>query len=414
MKKVMVVDNGQFVELAVRLGRDFDVYYCTPWQAEFPTVNIHYIGYGLEEITVVKSMFSIPVEEIDFYVFPDLYHPEEQAHLVAMGKDVWGAREGEALELDRKGAKKLLKRLKLPVGEYTEVKGMDALRDFLKANKEQYVKLPFWRGVWESMFAADYKAAEPKLDLSAHRLGPIQHLLKWICEEPLPDRIEAGIDSYCVDGAWPGLTLAGIEEKDKFYIGVMKKMADFPEPLSRVNEALSPTMKEYGYRNFFSTECRIGKDHEPYLIDATCRCPSPPGELMQELFTNFSEIIEKGASGKCIDPEPAAKFGVQARIVSGFAKRNFCPVDFPEAIRKNVKLVNCCKIKGRYYVIPQDGELDQIGNLVAWGSTREKAQAQLQDMAKEISGPDVVVMSDYFDAADAEIEKAKEMGLDLM
>src|SRR5579859_5703937 len=143
---VMVVDQGHFAELAAVLARSFGkVYYWVPAYSGFKKITKARIGYGLEGLELVDDIFQIPIDEVDLYVFPDVYFGWLQTHLRSLGKAVWGAGQGEKMELDRAWMKDEMKKLGLPVGPWKRVKGMDALREYLKANKDQYVKVSEFR-----------------------------------------------------------------------------------------------------------------------------------------------------------------------------------------------------------------------------------------------------------------------------
>ncbi len=267
-KTVMVVDNGLFCEMAVRLARDFGkVYYFCPWVDAFPRMNKAMIGHGLEGIEVVDDIFGPHFDDISVFAFPDVYFGELQVWLESEGRLVWGARMGEEMELERDSMKELMKDIGLPVGPWSKVKGMDALREYLKANPKQYVKVNKWRGLMETFYAKDYKSVEPKLDEVEYNLGEFKKIIDFIVEKDLTDKVEIGVDGYTVDGKFPSKLLAGIEVKDRGYIGVFKDYSDLPKEMTDFDKAISPTLKNYGYRGFYSTEIRVGKDHVPYMID---------------------------------------------------------------------------------------------------------------------------------------------------
>jgi hypothetical protein len=260
----------------------------------------------------------------------------------------------------------------------------------------------------------DYKTSEPLLDEVQHRLGAFSKIAEFICEVPIPDAVEVGWDGYTVDGQFPASTLAGIEIKDRAYVGAIKLTKSLPSQILQVNDGLSEAMKETQYRGPFSTEIRVGKDKQPYLIDFTARYPSPPNQLQQEMFANFTDTLWQGANGKLIDPKPTAKFGAQAILQSDFAGKNWQPVSFPKELESHVKLNNCVKVQGQYYVVPQPVELTQIGALVAWGDTMESAIEQVKSMSEELTGYGITVPTEAFDDAEEEIAKAKEMGLSVL
>src|SRR5271165_2805875 len=131
----MVADLGLFAETAAVLARSFaKVYYYVPAQTGFKKITKARIGYGIEGIELVDSLFQIPIDQVDLYVFTDLYMGWEQTHLRSLGKAVWGSGLGEKMELDRGWMKERMKSLGLPVGPWKRIRGMDALREHLKAN----------------------------------------------------------------------------------------------------------------------------------------------------------------------------------------------------------------------------------------------------------------------------------------
>src|SRR5882724_7828370 len=105
-KTVCVVDNGLFVELALTLTPHFKrVYYFSPWsQSGYPRSNALLIGHGVPNVTRIESIWEV-LDEVDLFVFPDVYFGSLQLHLAALGKRVWGGRMGEEIELARDASK---------------------------------------------------------------------------------------------------------------------------------------------------------------------------------------------------------------------------------------------------------------------------------------------------------------------
>jgi hypothetical protein len=73
-KTVCVVANPLFVSLAERLTRDFGkVFLHVPFSGSFPTMNHGMVGYGLPGVELVDDVFGPHFENVDLWVFPDLY-----------------------------------------------------------------------------------------------------------------------------------------------------------------------------------------------------------------------------------------------------------------------------------------------------------------------------------------------------
>jgi hypothetical protein len=415
-KVCMVVTHGLFVSQAERLARDFKkVYLVVSWNSHsFPTVNHWAPGMGLPNVEKVKSIWGPHLEECDLIVFPDIYFSDEQIRLEKMGYRVWGGRNGEEMECYRETCKEVMEGLGLPVQPWTLVKGITALREYLKGHENQHVKLDMWRGTFETFKAETYAAVETQLDKIALKLGGMKEETEFVVEQDLPDCVEVGLDTFCIDGHYPSQTIVGIEVKDLGYVGEFKKWKDIPEPIRLWNEEMAAEFARYGYRGDVSNELRIGKDMKAYMIDATCRSPSPPGELLQEYYTNYSEIRWYGAEGIVIDPIPAGKFGVQVVMRSEFAKEEWQPVTFDEKYAKQIKLFNCCvNAKGERFVVPQSEDMGEVGAIIGWGDTLEAAIAHMQKAADSIGGFQIKIPHGSIDEAKKQMEELSEMGLDV-
>ena len=408
----LVVDNGLFVELAIKLAKTYKkVYYYVPWECAFPKMNLSRIGHGIPSIELVDSIYGPHFDDIDLFFFPDIYFGWEQVHLVKMGKTVWGSRLGECLELSREGMKEILKELDMPVGKFWHVKGMSNLREFLQEHENVYVKCDKVRGTFETFHSRNYTLVEPKLDEIEWSLGRFKDLLEFTVEEALDDRVEFGTDAWTIDGQYPKKLISGLEIKDCGFASVFCDYADIPEPLTRFNTRMVPVFKAYGYRGFFSSEIRIGKDHKPYMIDFCARAPSPPNELYQEQYANLAECVWAGANGVVIDPEPVAKYGAEIMLHSSFADKNWQPLEFPEEIRDYVKLRNIYKDDRGYFVIPQSTGLPEIGAVVGLGDTLEEAFEHAIENAKLVDGYYLEAKEGAIDKVRAQIDKMKELGL---
>jgi hypothetical protein len=172
--------------------------------------------------------------------------------------------------------KEYMKELGLPVGHYEIVKGMDALRKYIKAHKNIWIKISTYRGDFETLQAKNYSYIQLKLDEIERELGAVKNEVEFICEDDLDDKVEVGYDGYCINGQFPNETMFGIEVKDLGYVGLMKPYKDLPEPVLNFNNVITPTMKAYGYKNFVSTEVRIGRDQIGFMNYFCGRTGSPP------------------------------------------------------------------------------------------------------------------------------------------
>ena len=412
-KTALVTCSALFVSLAERLARDGfgRVLLHVPHAGSFPTMNHGLVGHGLPGVELVDGVFGEHFDEVDCFVFPDLGHAALEVQLETMGKRVWGARHGQDLELYREACKEEMTKRGLPVQPWRTLKGVEALRAHLKKHKDQHVKINRWRGVTESFFSPKYEIVESKLDGLAHDLGAFKEMMEFIVEDDLPDRVEVGIDTFCVDGEYPDRTLVGIEAKDVGYVGQVRRWEQIPEPLRRWNEKMAPIFEKCGYRGSMSNEIRIGEDLDPYMIDATLRMPSPPGELMQEIVGNFPELVWAGANGELVEPRMTAKWGVEVIIKSSWAESNHLPVIVPKEHEQFVKLYNSVMIDGRRYVVPQDEQMSEVGAVLGLGDTLEEAIEHATEVGESVEGYGIKFGLGPVDQVKEQIEKIEEIGV---
>ena len=398
-KVCCVVDSGLFVELAVTLAKSFKkVYYFADWVSGFPKSNSILVGKGIPGVERIESIWP-HLEEIQLFVFPDVYSGRLQVQLEMMGKRVWGSRLGEDLELERVKSKEHMKRIGIDIGAYKSIRGIDALRDYLKKNKDQWVKISKWRGDFETFHSKDYTNIEPRLDALEHTLGARKKTTEFVVEEAINDAIEIGYDGYTVDGKFPKGGTFGVEIKDKGF--VMKKASwdEMPKAVTETNDKLSKTLASYRYRGFFSSEIRLTPQGKAYMIDPCARMGSPPGELFQIMFKNLPDILWNGAEGKLVEPEMAAPWGAELLLHSPWADKNWQAVQFPPKYRDNLKFRNLTIMDGKYYIVPHEQGLPEIGAVVALGQTMNEAIDNCKKIASEVQGYYIDLYPDSLDEA---------------
>ncbi len=405
-KTVCVYDNGLYFSVAQKLADSFDkVYYYTNWEGAFPTSNETLLGSGFPNVERINRFWD-KVDEIDLFVFPFIYNSDLQKYLVKQGKRVWGCREGDSMEIYRWDFLQYMIKLGMNVAHTDLVVGIDDLHKHLKKVEDKFVKTDaMTRGDIETFHHLNYDITEPILDKLAYELGPKQNSIRFIVQDPIPTAAEIGYDGYVIDGQFPDECLFGIEVKDKGYIGEVRKYADLPKEIKEINDALAATFKAYGYRGMFSSEIRIGEDGKAYLIDPTCRFPSPPTSVVLELYSNLAEILWEGADGNLIQPEFAAKFGAEIIGTSEFLKEGFMQIFYPEADAQFVKQANVCMIDGKTYAIPKYPNFDWVCEVVGIGNTLEETIADLKDRCDRIKGYKLALDCSILDGAIQELKK---------
>jgi hypothetical protein len=404
-KTALVWDNGIFTEIAVTLAKDFGrVLYYVPWTSGMPKSNALLIGEGLDGVERVSSPWA-HFDDIDIWIFPDVYEGDLQAWLASQGKRVWGCRTGAELEIDRPASKETSKKLGIDIGPYKVIKGLAALRKHLKAHDDQWVKISGTRGDMETFGAKTYKHVEPRLDELEHNLGALKKVMTFTVEQGINDAVETGYDGFTIDGKFPKAAMTGVEVKDEAYLMKTVRWSELPDQVRSVNEKLAPALKRYGYRGFISTEVRCTEDGKAYLIDPCCRAGSPPNELYQIMMANMAEAIWEGADGIVVEPEFRSRWGAEVLLISEWADQNWMHVSFPPEVRENVKLRNFCMIEGEYYVIPQWTGSAEIGAVVALGDTPDHAIAEVKRICELVEGHLLTKPCDALDIAREQLDK---------
>ncbi len=412
-KVCCVVDNGLFVEIAITLSKDFKkVLYFTEWRNSFPSKKGVMIGTGFNEIERINNLFDV-IDEVDVFVFPDCYDGDLQCYLRQQGKFVFGGGNGDELELWRAEAKKLFKKLGLPVNPYKVIIGLETLRNHLKKVENKFVKISCYRGECETFHHNKYFLTEPILDLMESKMGAMQYDYEFIVEDAIDgdDVVEAGTDLYTIDGKYPKNIICGFEIKDLGYIGKVNEFEKLSPLITNYNIKISDTLKDYEYRGFMSSEIRVGKDKISYMIDACQRAGSPPNELYQQMIENLGEIVWYGSQGILVEPVYKAKYGIEVLIHSDWASENWQSIYFPEKIREWIKLRNACKIKGTYYIVPQSDGLPEIGAIVAIGDSVDECIKKVTEYAEQVEGYRIDIKLGSIENMKEVIEKASKLGI---
>lgn len=414
-KTVLVWGSELQVEFARRLSHFFKkVYFFSNWKCSFPSSDSTMPGDGLEEIERVKFPFQL-IDEIDLWVFVDLLDQDVQVHLRALGKRVWGPGIGENLELNRESTCHLLMDLDMPVMRASVIYGIDALELVMHEQENLIIKVSMWRGDFETFKHKTWDLSEQWLNRQRHRLGIKAKVMEFFVQEMVPEiAAEIGGDMWSIDGQFPATAAQGYEIKDCGLVLSVKPYNELAKPVRWVNEKLAPGMKKMGYRGFWSTEILVAPDKTPYFIDATCRLPTPPNELYQEMVDNWGDILWFGAEGQNIPPVWKARYGFEALIYSGIdnSGHEWQSVSFPDEYRNNIKLFNLCQVEGRNCIVPLEYDMSQIGAIIAYADKLEDAVDQVKEIAETIGGEKLEVKIASADEALQAVEDGESVGID--
>jgi hypothetical protein len=391
-KVATVVDLGNYQELAIRLARDFGkVNYYKPWKRSAPSFHSLFVGDGFAEITRVRDLFRV-VDETDIFIFPDVYDADLQLHLEGLGKRVWGSRNAEKFEFRRALFKETLKEVGLAVPEYEVVIGMTALRKFLADHDDEkwFIKRDLLRGDGETCPAEGGPLTDAVLDEMDAYYGALRNCFTFVVEKGIDTPIEVGYDGICVDGRFTD-GFVDYEIKNQACIAAFTEYGDMNEHVRAVNEAFAPKLSECQFRSMWGTEIRVDGD-TPYFIDATCRMPSPPGELILEMFGNLAEIMWEGSVGNFVQARPVKPFGVEVMVYADWQDAVTLPMRVPDEIRQWFKFDSACKLGDVYHSIQFGGDehlpwiRSQVAEIVGIGDTVEECIEKVKSYAEQFEG----------------------------
>jgi hypothetical protein len=392
-KTAMIFDNGLFQPLAHRIAKDFGrVLYHRGTRHAFPVPNDSAIGGGYQKVERAGS-WEEHIDEVDLFVFPDLYWSQTQAYLRSLGHRVFGCGWGEELELWRDDFYSTLKKNGLNTVPWEMVQGMTALREHLEGEEDKYIKVSYHRGLCETFRWIDQRISKPRLDVLQHDLGALSEDQWFLVQDSLDSKREVGSDQIIVDGRFPKTVQYAVEGKDKTGLARMLPYARLPKEVLAVNDKLAPVFassaREHStpnpYRGFFSTEIRVAKDGKPYLTDPTCRMASPCGETYMLMSDNFSEMIWAAAEGEIVEPAVKNTFAAQAMIQADLAETQSIPIFIDPKVRDQVCLFHSgIRGDGQECVFKSDAAMLEIGSVIGLGATIDAAIEDCRAVAGKV------------------------------
>lgn len=409
-KSVCVFDYGLHVELAITLSKDFGkVFYYSGWKADYPKSTVRNLGTGFKEFEKIYEFTDEFIDSVDLFVFPCILDGTIQKDLEKSGKLVWGSRDAELMEIDRKDFIEYQKKIGLPVPNTEYVKGVQELREYLnKTTGIKYVKANSnTRGDIETFKVDDREICE-QFDLRTleYELGHSAKDKEFIVQDAIEDVIaEVGYDGFTVDGQFPPTALFGIEVKDMGYIGKVVPYEKLPECVKFTNQKLSAALKLDGMRGNISTEIKDVGDDKGFLIDPTMRFPYPPCNVLLCIWENISECMYEGAQGNLVDMKFKADFAIEVEMFSDTAKNSEYWLKYPNEISEHIKIPYSMFSDGKKITLPQEVKNNNVGSIVTWGNSIEECKKQAIQIADQIKGHGLKVDFSCLDLAIKELEK---------
>ena len=403
-KTALVYDYGYNLPLARRLAREFGkVRYFCPWKDSEPESRKLAIGSGFQDIERVRDFFDPEIiGGTDLFVFPEIYDGDLQLHLEGLHKRVWGSRMAERLEYARPLFYQTVKDCGLDAVEFEVITGMTDLEDYLAEHEKRWVKVNL-RGDDETWFHQNMRLSARKLEALRHKHGAIAGRIVFTVCANIDSVLEAAYDGFMVTGSdgreqFPELGFLGYENKNLSHILTATPYADFPDKVREVNDRFAPHLARHKFRSAWGTEVKLTEDGRARFLDATCRQPSPPGEIIMEMAANLGSFFYHGAGGDLTPLEVAKNdegkeqiVGVQVVLYSEWSKTNWQEVQIEPGMERWIKLSRCCgTMDGACSIIPDKSittapeGIERIGSVVALGTSIEEACARAKEYCEAV------------------------------
>ncbi len=425
----VVVDHGLNISIAEKLVESYkQVYLLIPNIEAYPNTDRDCIGTGLTGVTRLYSSWSVedegratfrqfmddkPDPLTTLFFFPDVGFSGMQAELRQKGFKVCGSGDADRLELDKWFFQQELKKAGLPTVKTERLVGMKALRKCLDAIPYGgcFIKISHHRGLTETKKWLGSFLSSVWLDDLQCRLGRHADSQVFIVQYKIDSVGEIGTDTLSLAGEVPDNSLCGLEMKDAGYLG--KVFEKQPDILQGVNEAMKPILATLGLAGHYSTEVRCVNKTEGHYIDPTIRVPSPPGEVMPEVYEkhNYAQALWDLANGRLPVLKPKYQYCAEIILTSRWLEEeHWLPIEFPESAAPYIKLKNHCIIDGKYFIVPnKNGGF--FGGAIGLGNTAEEACKMACKYAEMVQGEDVKYEGDVMDKATEGIEAMSKIGI---
>lgn len=411
-----VVDYGKFILLAECVSHTYaKTQYHSPISREFLCLNDCAKG-RIPNVTRVDSFMDPHViASTDLFIFPDIGYGPEQRYLRSIGKAVWGHMGVSDLELSRTRFLDFLKEAGLPMVESVVCHGLAELAEHLRPLTNKWIKINRFRGDMETWKWIDWEHHEQKLKDLAVKFGGLEHYIVFVIQDEITgeDVVELGYDGWSIDGAFPEVSYQGYEAKNELYLGSLLKLDQLPEQVRQINEAMTPMLREAGYRDFLATELRV-KDGVPNFIDPTFRMAGLTQDQLPKTCTNLAQVIWEGANGQLTVPQYAAPFVATATMhYKGHVPHQPFTLKIPEAAEQWVKLYHYCHSDGLYHFLPSiPYECDEAGVIIGMGDSALEAIRNLnQNFALLQNEPLSIDAAGFVDLLE-QVEAAESQGVE--
>ena len=171
------------------------------------------LGSGFEGVEKIDSIDDMQ-DEIDIFVFPDIYFTPMANRLKSEGKKVWGSGDMEMVERDRDYFMELVKEAGLPFPPTKLFDDIDKLFNYLDGVDEKvFIKLSEYRGLAETWKWIDSRFNQSLRNKIEGRLGPLKNKVKYQVQSNIDTVIEWGKDRFMIGSKYPEQCHFGFEQK---------------------------------------------------------------------------------------------------------------------------------------------------------------------------------------------------------
>lgn len=414
MTSFLVIDNtGIFTEHASGLskGGKNKVWYFCDWQTSFPMYTNYIPGYGLPGLEKVYDVGPY-IDKADVVVNFDVNGNDLIGYLREHGKACFGSGKGHIIEDERELLKKTLEESGLAVQKYAVVKGIDKLREYLKDNSKQFVKIDRFRGEFESFYARNLKSVEVIIQGMEKSAGPMKNDLTFVVEEKIDCSTEYGVDGFTNSLDYIRPFLLGIEYQKSCYFARITD--ELPPQLEETMTKLKPMFKKYDWRGAFSTEEMIIDKKKHFFLDICARYFHPGSVLYTEAIRNYPEVIEAIAKRKMVRLDIKEKYWAAVPLDTGHAQDNWTYIDVKPEDRKFIKLGLGIQKGNEHYVAPShNANMCVAAVIIAGGNSIDQVCTTLKERAEKVHayGLGTTILNDL-DKINSIADAGRKIGVD--
>jgi hypothetical protein len=119
----------------------------------------------------------------------------------------------------------------------------------------------------------------------------------------------------------------------------------------------------------------------------------------------------EGANGMLVEPIYKAKYGCEVLIKSQWSPEKPMLIEFPAEYRNQVKLRYAAQFGNETWILPQNSG-EEVGAVVAYGSSLEDCMEEVSEIGKQIKGTQLTVTTGSMDDLKENLKDLASWGID--